>query len=83
MASVQRYLKKNGLRGGMRETEEKDRKAFEEAYFGGMWQADGAYVLYGGEHYPLRLTDRVENGRTKRDNGLSIRYGKEGEADVH
>lgn len=46
-------------------------------------QADGAYVLYGGEHYPLRLTDRVENGRTKRDNGLSIRYGKEGEADVH
>lgn len=46
-------------------------------------QADGAYVLYGGEHYPLRLTDRVENGRTKRDNGLSIRYGKEETTDVH
>lgn len=45
--------------------------------------AQSAYVLYGGEHYPLRLTDRVENGRTKREKGLSIRYGKEDERNVH
>ena len=30
-----------------------------------------------------RLTDRVENGRTRRDNGMSIRYGREEKADVH
>lgn len=35
VASVQRYLKKNGLLG-VEESEKKDRKAFEEAYFGGM-----------------------------------------------
>ena len=37
-----------------------------------------AYILYGGQHYPLRLTDRVANGRTKRQAALSIDYAKEG-----
>lgn len=35
VASVQRYLKRNGLRGTASTGEIKDRKAFEEAYFGG------------------------------------------------
>ena len=42
-----------------------------------------AYILYGGQHYPLRLTDRVANGRTKRQAALSIDYAKEGRGDVH
>ena len=42
-----------------------------------------AYILYGGRHYPLRLTDRVANGRTKRQAALAIDYAKEGKPDVH
>ena len=42
-----------------------------------------AYILYGGQHYPLRLTDRVANGRTKRQTALAIDYGKEGQGGVH
>ena len=41
------------------------------------------YILYGGEHYPLRLTDRVANGQIKRTHSMAIDYGKEGMADVH
>lgn len=37
----------------------------------------GAYILYGGEHYPLRLTDRVANGQTRREKPVQIDYGKE------
>ena len=37
ISSVQRYIKKNCLRAGV-QAPAKDRKAFEEAYFGGMWQ---------------------------------------------
>lgn len=44
---------------------------------------DGAYILYGGEHYPLRLTDRVGNGRTKRERPLQADYGKGAGEDVH
>ena len=44
---------------------------------------DSAYILYGGRHYCLRLTDRVANGRTKRQAALSIDYAKEGRGDVH
>ena len=43
----------------------------------------GAYILYGGQHYPLRLTDRVANGRTKRQTALAIDYAKETQGDVH
>ncbi len=42
-----------------------------------------AYILCGGEHYPLRLTDRVANGKTKRSPVMVIDYGKEGMGDVH
>ena len=42
-----------------------------------------AYILYGGQHYPLRLTDRVANGRTKRQTALFIDYAKEGRKDVY
>lgn len=45
VSSVQRYVKKNGLRGGM-EGEVKDRKAFEAGFFGGLWQADTCYLPY-------------------------------------
>ena len=46
---------------------------------------DSAYILYGGSHYPLRLTDRVANGRTKRTAPLELDYGrvKEGQQNVH
>ena len=44
---------------------------------------ESAYILYGGQHYPLCLTDRVANGRTKRQTALSIDYAKEGRGDVH
>ena len=46
-------------------------------------EKDSAYILYGGEHYPLRLTDRVANGQTKRASAMAIDYGKEGMTDVH
>lgn len=44
---------------------------------------ESAYLLYGGRHYALRLTDRVANGKTKRQAALSIDYTKEGTGDVH
>ncbi len=44
---------------------------------------ESAYILYGGQHYPLRLTDRVANGRTKRQTAMAIDYAKEGLEDVH
>ena len=55
VSSVQRYIKKNGLRGAAG-TEQKDRKAFEEAYFGGMWQADTCYLPYIKEDGRSRRT---------------------------
>ncbi len=33
------------------------------------------YILYDGQHYPLRRTDKVENGRTKRET-VTIDYGR-------
>ncbi len=44
-STVQRHIRRNGLKG----TEEagiKDRKAYGEAYSGGMWQADTCYLPY-------------------------------------
>ena len=38
-----------------------------------------AYLLSKGIRYPLRATNRVENGRTRRENPVSIDYGKEGD----
>ena len=37
-----------------------------------------AYILYEGKRYPLRLTNKVENSRTKRENNLSIDYSMKG-----
>jgi transposase InsO family protein len=37
---------------------------------------EDAYVFFEGKHYPIRLTNRVENGRTKRSNNHAIDYSK-------
>lgn len=37
-----------------------------------------AYIFFEGNHYPIRLTNRVENGRTKRNNIHAIDYSKMG-----
>lgn len=37
-----------------------------------------AYILYEGEHYPVRQTDRNENCRTKRNNTPSLDYSRMG-----
>ena len=33
------------------------------------------WVFAEGKRYPIRLTDRVENGKTKRENQVAIDYG--------
>lgn len=40
-----------------------------------------AYILYEGEHYPIRQTDRNENCRTKRNNTPSLDYSRMGGGD--
>lgn len=84
VATVQRFIKRNGLKSTDAALNGRDRKAFEEAYFGGMYQADTCYlpdapektwVFAEGKRYPIRLTDRVENGKTKRKNQVAIDYG--------
>jgi transposase InsO family protein len=45
VASVQRFIKKYELRSA-RNPHIKDRKAFEHAYFGSLWQADTCYLPY-------------------------------------
>lgn len=37
-----------------------------------------AYIFFEGRKYPIRQTNRVENGRTKRNNRYSIDYSKMG-----
>lgn len=37
-----------------------------------------AFILYDGEHYPIRATNRNENCQTKRQNSTSIDYAKIG-----
>ena len=37
-----------------------------------------AYILFEGRKYPIRQTNRVENGRTKRNNQYAIDYSKMG-----
>jgi len=44
--AVQRFIKANGLKGPAASGALKDRKAFEEPYFGAMWQADTCYFPY-------------------------------------
>jgi transposase InsO family protein len=45
VAAVQRFIKKHDLRSA-RNPNVKDRKAFEHAYFGSLWQADTCYLPY-------------------------------------
>jgi len=40
-----------------------------------------AYIFFEGRKYPIRKTNRVENGRTKRNNQNAIDYSKMGEFD--
>ena len=40
-----------------------------------------AYIFFEGRKYPIRKTNRVENGRTKRDNQHAIDYSKMGGSD--
>ncbi len=49
VAAVQRFVKKNDLRSA-RNPLIKDRRAFEEEFFGGMFQADTCYLPYLMEH---------------------------------
>ena len=39
---------------------------------------DKSYIFYEGQHYPLRLTNKVENSKSKRNNGPSIDYSLSG-----
>jgi len=39
---------------------------------------EDAYILYDGVHYPIPLTDKVANSRTKRNNLPTIDYSKKG-----
>lgn len=55
IASVQRFIKKNDLKSA-RNPNIKDRKAFEEEFFGGMWQADTCYTPYITENGIKRRT---------------------------
>ena len=49
VAAVQRFVKKQDLKSA-RCLNIKDRKAFEEPYFGAMWQADTCYLPYLSEN---------------------------------
>lgn len=44
--TIQRFIKVNNLRNPAASGPFKDRKAFEEPYFGAMWQADSCYFPY-------------------------------------
>jgi len=55
VAAVQRFIKKHDLKSA-RNLNIKDRKAFEEPYFGAMWQADTCYLPYISEDGKKRRT---------------------------
>ena len=42
---IQRFIKSWNLKSGVPSASNKDRKAFEEEYFGGMWQADSCHSV--------------------------------------
>jgi len=44
--TIQRYIKDNGLKNPAQSGPMKDRKAFEEEFFGAMWQADTCHFPY-------------------------------------
>jgi transposase InsO family protein len=55
VASVQRFIRKNDLKSA-RNLNIRDRKAFEEEFFGGLWQADTCYLPYISEDGKYRRT---------------------------
>ena len=55
VSSIQRFIKHNDLRSATNPNQ-KDRKAFEEAFPGGMYQADTCYTTYIRENGKLRRT---------------------------
>jgi transposase InsO family protein len=60
--TIQRYVKVNGLKNPAESGLMKDRKAFEEEFFGAMWQADTCYFPYVPD----------ENGKKQRTYLLGI-----------
>ncbi len=59
LSSVQRFIKHNDLRSATNPNQ-KDRKAFEEEYPGGMYQADTSYTCYIKEDGKLRRTYLIQ-----------------------
>lgn len=55
LSSVQRFIKRNDLKSA-RNLSIKDRKAFEEEFFGGLWQADTCYLPHISEDGKYRRT---------------------------
>ena len=45
-------------------------------------EMDSAMIVYEGERFPIRVTNKNENCRTKRQNGPSIDYSKIGGSNV-
>lgn len=55
VAAVQRFIRRNDLKSA-RNLNIKDRKAFEEEFFGGLWQADTCYLPHISEDGKYRHT---------------------------
>jgi hypothetical protein len=55
LSCVQRFIKHNNLKSAVN-ANQKDRKSFEEAYPGGMYQADTSYTCYINENGKSRRT---------------------------
>jgi transposase InsO family protein len=59
LSSVQRFIKHNDLKSAVNPNR-KDRKAFEEEYAGGMFQADTSYTYYINEGGKVRRTYLIQ-----------------------
>jgi len=59
LSSVQRFIKHNDLKSAVH-LNQKDRKAFEEEYPGGMYQADTSYTCYIKENGKIRRTYLIQ-----------------------
>ena len=59
LSSVQRFIKHNDLKSAVNPNQ-KDRKAFEEPYPGGMYQADTSYTCFINENGKLRRTYLIQ-----------------------
>ena len=59
VSSVQRFIKHNDLRSAVNPNQ-KDRKAFEEEFPGGMYQSDTSYTCYINENGKLRRTYLIQ-----------------------